>query len=412
MSQKLDPNRPPSPTPAKRSRPSAPSGRRVGGAQRLQTDTENDFRGMFEHAVWGIFRSTADGKYIRANSAMADLYGYPSPEALMTEVTDIGRQIYIDPGRRDAFVHLMRENGGLTGFESQIRRRDGAVIWVSESCREVRDAHGALLFYEGSVEDISARKQVEAELVAARAQAEHYNKAKSIFLAHMSHELRTPLNAILGFSELIGRELFGPLGDKRYLEFAADILRSGQYLLSIIDNILDLAKVEAGQFALEEREIDLAEVMRASERLVAEAARRRNVVFDMQSPGSLVMLQADPTRLRQILINLLSNAVKFTPEGKSVTLSCGRQGDWLAIKVVDTGIGMDANEIAEVMQPFHQVDNSLSRRYEGAGLGLPVTQSLVDLHGGELEIESARGVGTTVTVRLPAARVLDWGSLA
>jgi signal transduction histidine kinase len=227
----------------------------------------------------------------------------------------------------------------------------------------------------------------------------------------MSHELRTPLNAILGFSELLEQELFGPLGDARYVEFAGDIHRSGQHLLEIIGNILDIAKVETGHLELQERDFDIAEVMRVSQRLIADMARRRNVVFDARTPKSPVLVNADPTRLRQVLINLLSNAVKFTPEGKSVTLSCGRQDDWLVLIVADTGIGMEPKDIAEVMKPFHQVDNSFTRQHQGAGLGLPLTQSLVDLHGGEMRLESTRGSGTVVTVRLPGRRVMDWGGL-
>jgi PAS domain S-box-containing protein len=275
--------RPPSHKKAKRFRLGALL-RGRGGGSTCSSEAGGDFRGMFEHALWGIFQTTPEGEYIRANPALAAIYGYDSPESLMKEVTDVGRQLYVEPTRRDEFVRLVQESGSLADFESQIRRRDGTVIWISESCREVRDAEGKLLLYEGTVEDITARKQVEADLLAARALAEQSNKAKSVFLANMSHELRTPLNAILGFSELMEQELFGPIGDKRYVEFASDIHRSGRHLLDIIGNILDLAKVETGNLGLDEREVDVAEVMRASERLIAEIARRRNVAFKVRAP--------------------------------------------------------------------------------------------------------------------------------
>jgi signal transduction histidine kinase len=306
----------------------------------------------------------------------------------------------------------MRENRELSGFESEIYRRDGSVIWISESCREVWDEHGIFVCYEGTVENISARKQIEAELYAAREIAEQSNKAKSVFLANMSHELRTPLNAIMGFSELMTQELFGPLGDPHYAEFAGDIFRSGKHLLDIIGAILDLAKVETGQLGLDEQEVEIVALVRDSERLVAETARQRDIALAIAVPNGPVTVKADSTRLRQILLNLLSNAVKFTPEGKSVTLSCGRDGDALYLRVADTGIGMKADDLVKVMQPFHQVDNSFSRRYEGTGLGLPLTQSLVELHGATMTIESVPDDGTTVTVRLPVSRVLDWGPLA
>jgi PAS domain S-box-containing protein len=368
-------------------------------------DDQDPYRGMFEHALWGIFQTTPDGRYLKVNPALARLYGYEGPQALLESLTDIGRQVYVDPDRRAEFVRLMDENDSLSGFESEVYRRDGSTIWICESCRAVRDPQGRLLYYEGTAEDVTRRRHAETELRWAREQAEIANKAKSAFLANMSHELRTPLNAVMGFSELMREELFGPLGDPRYVEFATDIFNSGQHLLGIIGDILDLAKVDAGQMELNEEDVEIGGLMRSAERLVTEDARRHNVPVEVRPPAEALTVWADPTRLRQILVNLLSNAIKFTATGAPVVLDCACEADGaVAFRVADRGIGMRPAEIERALQPFQQVDNSLSRRYDGVGLGLPLTKSLAELHGAGFEIESAPGEGTIVTVRLPPWR--------
>lgn len=196
------------------------------------------YHGMFDSAVWGMFRTTPQGHYLAANPALARIYGYESPAAMMTAVTDIGRQLYVDPTRRAAFVRQMRETGAVSGFKSEVRRCDGSTIWISECCREVRDGGDALICFEGSVEEITARKRAELELFAAKEQAEAASKAKSTFLANMSHGLRTPLNAVPGFAEILAEEPFGPRGDRRYTNYARDIHISGKHLLDVINDIL------------------------------------------------------------------------------------------------------------------------------------------------------------------------------
>jgi signal transduction histidine kinase len=243
------------------------------------------------------------------------------------------------------------------------------------------------------------------ELAAARDLAETANRARGDFLANMSHELRTPLNAILGFSEILERGLFGPLGDPRYREFAADIHSSGKHLLEVIGNILDLAKVDAGKLELFEQDFDIVEMMQSCGRLMIEAANTGGVTLDVRAPQSPVYIQGDATRVRQILLNLLSNAVKFTPRGKAVTLSGEAVEDGFILRVIDTGIGMTEEEAVKAMEPFHQIDSTLARRYEGTGLGLPLTKSLVTLHDGVMDIKSVPGEGTTVTVWLPRQRI-------
>jgi PAS domain S-box-containing protein len=364
-------------------------------------------RGMFENATWGIFQTTADGHYLSANPALARIYGYDSPQAMLLAMTDIGRQLYVASGRREEFIQQMKAHGTVSGFESEIYRRDGTRIWISECCREVRSGDRRLLFYEGTVEDITERKRAEAELRAAKEQAEQANRAKSAFLNTMSHELRTPLNAVLGFAEVLRDELFGPLGNTRYHAYVRDIYRSGSHLLDIINDILDMTRIESGHLALAYQVVDICEVVAASERMMADVARDRRIAIEVALPSPSFEVDADPRRLKQILTNLLSNAIKFSPEGSRVALSaaCDANGE-CELVVADRGIGMNADDLTRAMKPFEQVDNALARRFEGTGLGLTLTKSLTELHGGTLSIESTPGKGTTVTVRLPAARVI------
>jgi len=223
----------------------------------------------------------------------------------------------------------------------------------------------------------------------------------------MSHELRTPLNAIIGFSEIMLGQLFGPLGQPRYVDYAQDIHNSGQHLLTIINALLDVAKIEAGQMELDERTTDVAGLIGDCLPFVREKVATGHLVLSVEVPTDLPALSLDPGRMRQVLLNLLSNAAKFTGPGGSIRISAGHSAaGGIALAITDTGIGMNADEVLVALQPFRQVDNALSRRYEGTGLGLPLAQRLTELHGGRLQIDSTPGQGTTVTVFLPPERVL------
>jgi signal transduction histidine kinase len=247
------------------------------------------------------------------------------------------------------------------------------------------------------------RKRVELQLIEAKEKAELASRAKSQFLANMSHELRTPLNAIIGFSEVLASDLAA--AERNRVEYARDIRASGAHLLQIINEILDLSKIEAGKCELELGPTSIAGVIAACRRLVAERAAAAELTIDVDVAPDLPMLNADEHKLKQVVLNLLSNAVKFTPAGGSIRVSAAAEGDALAVIVADTGIGIAAADIPKALAPFVQLDSTLARRYPGTGLGLSLSKSLVELHGGEFRLESIPGRGTTVTLRFPLATI-------
>jgi len=273
---------------------------------------------------------------------------------------------------------------------------------VSISGNPIFDASGRFFGYRGTTRDVTEEILAERGLREAKTAAEAANRAKSQFLANMSHELRTPLNAILGFSQMLFQRLAGPLGEKQ-VEYIDIIYRSGSHLHDIINDILDLAKVDAGKLDLNlEDGVDPCAIVNACVALMKERAKTGGLLLSVNVDPALPMIVADAMRLKQILLNLLSNAVKFTEPGGSVVIAVRQPGpDIIAFDVCDTGVGMSEAEIKIALEPFGQVDDGLSRRHEGTGLGLPLASRLVDLHGGSFHIESKKGHGTTATVTLP-----------
>ncbi len=346
-----------------------------------------------------------DGVIIFANSAGAHLFGEESPDAI------VGRYIFdlLHPSSRELARQrteymLKHSVSRLPPIELLWRERNGGVIPVETATTCFYEDGHPIFITVGR--DVRKQRQHEAELRAAKEEAECANRAKTEFLATMSHELRTPLNAVIGFSEIMSDELFGALGNPRYVEYAANIRESGQHLLSVINDILDLSKAEAGKLELREEEVDLAETINSSCRLLHERATQAGVTLNNRI-ASLPVMRVDQRMIKQILLNLLTNAIKFSPAGGSVELasSFNHAGD-LLLTVADTGIGLAEEDIPRALQAFGQVDSVLTRKHEGTGLGLPLCKTLAELHGGALAIESEVGRGTAVTVTLPRDRIL------
>jgi signal transduction histidine kinase len=281
-----------------------------------------------------------------------------------------------------------------------MRRSDGsefpADLMITPVQRRASDLSAVVVFH-----DISAQIHTQRQLLAARDEAEMASRSKSSFLAHMSHELRTPLNAIIGFSEVIAREVMGPVSNAYYRDYADDIHASGQHLLALINDLLDLSKIEAGKLELFEETVDLPALVNRCAVFVSEAARAKELELHLEIAPDLTAVFCDERKLKQVLLNLLSNAVKFTAMGR-ISVAARRDGsDLLRIEVADTGVGIAPDHIAKAMTPFGQVDGALSHEQKGTGLGLPLARQLIELHGGTLALASEPGVGTTITILLP-----------
>lgn len=355
---------------------------------------EEKYRSIFENSVEGIFQTTLDGKYLSANPSLARIYGYASPDELMSGIGDIERQLYLDPKRRDEFQRKIKADGVVTGFESQVYRSDGTVIWISESARGVRNSAGQIERYEGTVVDITERKQLE-EWQRQKEAADAANLAKSSFLARMSHEIRTPLNGVIGMTEL----LLTTQLDGRQQQFVRACQTSGRALLSLVNDILDLSKIEAGKLELDVHDFDLEQLVRDTTEMLWHRAheKRLELVCDFD-PQARQIYSGDSNRLGQILINLVNNAVKFTEHGEVVlNVACDRLDEnsaTIRFTVSDTGIGIPEDRANRLFQPFSQIDNSTTRKYGGTGLGLAICKHLVEMMGGQISVESRVGEGT------------------
>ena len=370
-------------------------------AEANMRETEESFQSIFYAAPLPIaLVDPAKFAVIQANVAALNLFGLTEEEAARTDTRDL----FDEDDLLTRIDTLLASSRRGTPVEFRMKRRDGQRIDALVTAA-TGHFHGRRVLLIG-IQDITEKRREAETLREARDQATAASRSKSEFLANMSHELRTPLNAIIGFSEALERELFGPIGSPRYREYAEDIHDSGVHLLSLINDILDLSKIEAGHFKLHEDETELDRIIEAATRIVRHRASQANIVLEVSLPEPPVTLVADERALKQVLINLVSNAVKFSPDGALVRVDTHLGPDALRISVTDRGTGIPPEDIPRALTPFTQLDGSLSRAHEGTGLGLPLAKHLTELHSGKLTIESVVGEGTVVHVDLPLARIV------
>jgi len=368
-------------------------------------NAEEKFRSIFENAVEGIYQSNAEGRFLSINPALARMYGYDTPEEARESITNIGQQIYVHAANREKIAQMLVEQDSMHGFEYLVYRRDGSTFWVSENARAVRDHKGALLYFEGTIQDITDQKKAQEEMQRAKEVADAANDAKSGFLAMMSHEIRTPMNAIINMNALA---LETQLTRKQH-QYLSVVESSARGLLALINDILDFSKIEAGKLDLEAAPFSLRGLLEEVTLSFRGRVLEKHVEFivhvALDVPDQVV---GDTLRLRQVLINLVGNAFKFTDkgevvlrvhvqphEGSDATDDRDEEVITLDFSVRDSGIGIPKDKQERLFHAFTQVDSSTSRKYGGTGLGLTISQKLVDLMGGKLTVESEPGRGST-----------------
>ena len=356
-----------------------------------------------ENMADGVRVFDRDLKLVAWNSKSFEMLNYPPELAKVGTPFEAFLDYHAKHGDYDAAhpvegKHARKARAGRAyGRGSEVVSVDGRMI---QKRRNPMPDGGFVSTYQ----DVTALKHAHAMLVEAKEKAELASRAKSEFLANISHELRTPLNAIIGFSQIMCEELRGPLNNPDYREYARLIQDSGQHLLAIINDVLDLSKIEAGKAKLQEEIVDVEDLVRSCMRLIEEKAKAESLELRLDCQQDMPHIKADIRLLKQTLLNLLSNALKFTPSGGSITVTVAAK-QALTISVADTGIGMDEADIPKAFNPFTQLDNRLARKFEGTGLGLPLAASFMRLHGGTLTITSKKDHGTTATIALPAERI-------
>jgi PAS domain S-box-containing protein len=373
--------------------------------QRERDDAISLLTSIFEVSEIGIVVTDHNRRVVRVNDSFVRTYGWKREELINTDVVE-----FITPDEREQAYKNHDEfisKGVRSSGEMKIIRKDGSIANALYTGATI-ELSQKRRFLVTTVMDITLRKQMEISLRLAKEQADTANRAKSAFLANMSHELRTPMNAILGFSELIINETFGPLGNEKYSEYINDVHTSAGHLLEIINEVLDMSKIEAGRIELDESEVSMADLVQSVMRMMESRIFGKDITVHQDVAENLPYIRADQRLMRQVLINLVTNAVKFSKPGGNIWISLEMlPNNVMQVIVKDDGIGIPKEKLPQAMEPFGQVtDKAENTGQQGTGLGLPLAKAMVELHEGSIALESDEGKGAIVTFRLPPSRML------
>ena len=380
------------------------NGKRRERAEKQTSESEARFRDFAVSSADWFWEMDENLRFTYGSERLFKVFGFEPKD-----IYGHDRKIMVEAGLENIksekwlrhFSHL-RNHEPFRNFEYRTLTQDDKIIHVSVSGHPLFNPELEFIGYRGTGTEITKRKLSEESLRAALTDAERANQAKSEFLATMSHEFRTPLNAILGFSEMMRAQYFGPLGSNNYEEYANDIHRSGEHMLSLVNDVLDIAAIEAGKRTMVKESIAIDEVLKVSLRNLQKAAEKDSIRLSLEISDDLPSLYADKRSVTQIFLNLLSNAIKFTEPDGTITVSAIAVDKKVIVKVSDTGIGISADRLPKITEPFSQSEADPYKAQDGTGLGLSIVEALVSAHGGKLNIESEVGEGTIVTVTFPA----------